>query len=129
MQVDLEISRVIHVSVDGSLANPHMRIAFGACALLLAIVTYIIVTFIARGRKLAAGIAMLIWLAFALGTSWAQLRLAFYAQTAAYGQRVATTFFYPPPGWLAPLVGSTLGGAGAVLFLRARKSRLNHDVV
>lgn len=113
--------KLMHISVDGSLANPHVQIAVSLWTLVLATVAAVIITLLNRGLRgrAAAGVVLLLFLSGL--TSWIQLRIAWTIQSIAAREMISTTFFHPPPGWLAPTAGIALGvSVGLTLLIRSR---------
>jgi hypothetical protein len=110
----------MHISVDGSLANPHMLIAVILWALVLGAVAAVVVSLFARARRTRAAVGFVLLVALSGLTPWTQLGLAWATQTIAARRMISTTFFYPPPGWLAPLAGIPLGITAGLVIIRQR---------
>lgn len=113
--------RVMYISVDGSLANPHVLIAVILWAACVGVITAVAIVRGSR-RQLKSMAVLLATLApLCVLTPWAQLRIAWLVQTIAAGQMISTTFFDPPPAWFAPATGAfagTVSGVSRVLWNR-----------
>ena len=116
--------KLMHISVDGSLANPHVQIAVGLWALVLATLAAVIITLLGRGLRGRAAVGVVLLLLLSGLTSWIQIRIAWTIQTISAREMISTTFFHPPPGWLAPTAGITLGVmVGLTLLIRSRHAK------
>jgi hypothetical protein len=114
--------KIMHISVDGSLANPHMLIAVILWAACLAVTTALAIVRSAQSQHKFRLALFVIPVVLCVLTPWMQLQIAWLIQTVVARQMISTTFFYPPPGWLASTTGLMAGTlAGATLLWRNRR--------
>lgn len=111
----------MHISVDGSLANPHMAVAVFTWAAVIATLAAAATVQAHRRHRVTVTLLLLPTAGLAALTPWVQLRIAWLLQTASMGEKVSTTFFGPPPGWLAPAVGIAAGIAIGVVVSRGKR--------
>lgn len=121
------LNEPLHISVDGSLRNPHVALAAAAIALLLLVVAHRAIVLV-RQRRYKAAVVVLVGLCV-LSVGGAQLShlLAFLLQSAIARRITSTTFFGGPPAWLFPAVVA-IGAVLAALLQMWRRPPTRGDV-